>query len=307
MASPQAEAMYRVYRQLREQSHAVTITLEEQRQLVDEEISKLATEPPGISEVNVDVEGLRAVWLIPDGAASDRAMLWFHGGGYMTGSIRSHRKMVGHVAAATACRVLLVEYRLAPEHPYPAAIHDALVAVRWLVAQGFEPSGLALGGDSAGGGLAVATLLKLRSQGASLPAACILFSPWVDMAATGESIRTRASVDAMIDVEALKMGSGVYLGDHHPTDPLASPVYATLEALPPFYVQVGDFEVLLDDSVRLAANASRDGVDVRLDIFPEMQHVFQTAVGTVPEADDAVARVGVWLRPHLGLQPAEAI
>ena len=300
MASPQAEAVKDALRQLAEQVDGGTPTLEEQR-AGGEQFAALTSEPDGVSYTPVDVGGIRGLWIDPDGAALDRAILYVHGGGYVICSVESHRKMIGHLAKAVGCRALAIDYRLAPEHPHPAPVQDTAAAYRWLLDQGFSPSHLAISGDSAGGGLTLATLLKLRDDGVPLPAAAVPLSPWVDLEATGQSMRTRADVDLMVAEAGLKAMADAFLQGGDPRDPLAAPLHGDLKGLPPLYIQVGDEETLLDDSIRLADKAHRKGVEVRLDVFPGMQHVFQISAGNVPEADEAIARIGLWLRPRLGL------
>ena len=300
MASGQAEAIRNMFREHRERNVDAPASLEDMRAGADG-MGDLTAEPEGVTYTATDVDGLPALWADPVEAARDRVILLLHGGGYMSGSIRSHHKLAGHLARSTGCRALIVEYRLAPEHPFPAGLDDASATVSWLLAQGFNPAGIALCGDSAGGGLAVATLLTLREKYPQLPAACVLLSPWLDVEGTGESMTTRADLDMLVSPAGQAIGRRMYLAGHDPRDPLISPIYADLSGLPPLYIQVGDHECLLDDSTRLASNAQRDGVDVQLDVFPEMQHVFQLSAGNLPEADDAVQRIGEWLRPRLRL------
>jgi acetyl esterase/lipase len=229
-------------------------------------------------------------------------MLYLHGGGYVAGSIDSHRNLTGHLAKAMGCPVLALDYRLAPEHPHPAAVEDATKAYRWLLAQGLASDRIVVSGDSAGGGLTMAMLVALRDSGDPLPAAGIPISPWVDLEAGGESIRTRDGVDPMVSGASLRTISAMYLGDDgDPHDPLAAPLHADLSGLPPLLIHVGDHEVLLDDSTRLAANAEAANVDVTLEVWPEMVHVWHASAGFVPEADQAVARIAEFARPLVGL------
>lgn len=300
MASPQAEAIKDTLRQLAQQVDGGTPTLEEQR-AGGEQFASMTAEPEGVTYTPVDVAGVPGLWIDPEGAATDRAVLYVHGGGYVIGSVESHRKMIGHLAKAVGCRALAIDYRLAPEHPHPAPVQDAASAYRWLLDQGFAPQHLAISGDSAGGGLTVAALLKLRDEGVPLPAAAVPLSPWVDLEGTGGSMRTRAHVDLLVAEAGLKAMADAFLQGGDPRDPLAAPLYGDLRGLPPLYIQVGDEETLLDDSIRLADKAHRTGVEVRLDVFPQMQHVFQIGAGNMPEADEAMARIGQWLRPRLGL------
>ena len=197
--------------------------------------------------------------------------------------------------------MLSVDYRLAPEHPHPAPVEDSATAYRWLLAQGYDSTHLAISGDSAGGGLTLATLLALRDAGTAQPAAAVPISPWVDMEGLGESMTTNAVNDALVQAPMLLGMAGMFLSGHDPKDPLASPMYADFTGVAPLYIQVGGYETLLDDAKRVAEAAQRDGVDVTLEVFPEMQHVFQMGAGNVPESDDAIAKIGAFLRPRLGL------
>jgi acetyl esterase/lipase len=258
--------------------------------------------PEGVTGTPVDVDGTPAEWVADEGAVADAVVLYLHGGGYVAGSVDSHRNLLGHLARAMGCRVLAIEYRLAPEHPHPAAVEDATAAYRWLVSQGIDPGRIVIAGDSAGGGLTVATLVALRDAGDPLPAAAVPISPWVDMEGTGDSITSRAEVDPMVSGAALRNIAGLFLGDDgDPRDPLAAPLHADLTGLPPLLVHVGDHEVLLDDANRLAANAEQAGVDVTLEVWPEMTHVWHFSAGYVPEADAAIARIAEFARPLVGL------
>lgn len=257
--------------------------------------------PEGVTGTPVSAGGVPAEWIDAPGGATDRALLYLHGGGYVAGSIDSHRNLTGHLAKALGCRVLALDYRLAPEHPHPAAVEDATAAYRWLLAEGFAPGHLAISGDSAGGGLTVAALVKLRDDGAPLPACAVPISPFADMEGTGESMTTRAAVDPMVSPGQIREIAGLFLGGGDPRDPYASPIHADLSGLPPLLVQVGDAEVLLDDSTRLAERATAAGVAVTLEVWPEMIHVFQASAGYVPESDEAVARIAAFCRHHLGL------
>ena len=300
MASPQAESLKAAMRRFRQSNAEADPTLEERR-AGTEMLATMATEPDGVRYEDVDAGGIPAQWIVPDGADETRVIHYVHGGGYVLCSMRTHSRMVGHIAKAVGCRALNVDYRLAPEHPHPAAVSDSVTAYRWLLDQGIAPEHIAISGDSAGGGLAVATLVKLRDDGVALPAAAVPMSPWVDLEATGESMTTRADVDIIVDEVGIKWMAEQFLAGSDARHPHAAPLWADLTGLPPMYIQVGDEETLLDDSVRLTERAGAAGVEVRLDVFPEMQHVFQATAGNLPEADDAIARIGEWLRPRLGL------
>jgi len=258
--------------------------------------------PEGVVGTPVDVDGIPAEWIAPEGGATDRAVLYLHGGGYVAGSIDSHRNLTGNLARAMGCRVLALHYRLAPEHPHPAPVEDAVTAYRWMLAQGLKADHLVIAGDSAGGGLTLATLIALRDGGDPLPAAAVGISPWVDMESTGASAVTRAEADPMISKDMLLQIAALFLGpDGDPRHPLASPLHAELHGLPPLLIQVGDAEVLLDDSTRFAEKATAAGVEVTLEVWPEMIHVWHASAGFVPEADQAIARIAEYSRPRIGL------
>ena len=301
MASPQATKLKEAFKMFRDQSIGKPqATLAEMR-TVSLAFGNLTSEPASVTSTPVDAGGVPAQWLTPQGASTDRVLMYVHGGGYVMMSAATHRKMVGHIAKATGCRALNVDYRLAPEHPHPAAVNDAVTAYQWLLSQGIKPQHIAIAGDSAGGGLCLATALKLRDMSVSLPAALAPISPWTDMEGTGASMKSRAAVDMIVTPDAITQLGGVFLNGGSPRDPYASPLHAELQGLPPIYIQVGDEEVLLDDSTRFAAKAKQAGVEVAIEIFPEMQHVFQIAAGNMPEADAAVAKIGAWLKTKLAL------
>ena len=257
--------------------------------------------PAGVVGTAVDAGGVSGEWVDAPGGVADRAVLYLHGGGYVAGSIDSHRNLTGHLAQAMGCRVLALDYRLAPEHPHPAPVEDAVSAYRWLLDQGLSADHVVVAGDSAGGGLTVAMLVKARDEGLPLPAAAVPISPMVDLEATGESMTTRAVADPMVSRETLLQIVELFVGDGDRHDPYAAPLHADLTGLPPLLIQVGDAEVLLDDSVRLADKARAAGVDVTLEVWPDMVHVFQASAGFVPEADQAVARIAEFGRAKLGL------
>ena len=246
----------------------------------------------------VDAGGVPAEWIRPPGAAADRAILYLHGGGYVIGSINTHRDLVSRVARAAGAPGLSVEYRLAPEHPHPAAVEDSTAAYRWLLAQGVPAERVVVAGDSAGGGLTVATLLALRDAGDPLPAAAVCLSPWVDLEVLGESMTTKADTDPMIQREGLLEMARAYLGEASPQTPLAAPLHADLERLPPLLIQVGTAEMLLDDSTRLAEKARAAGIDVTLEPWEDMIHVFQF-FPAMPEAQQAIERIGEFVRKHV--------
>jgi epsilon-lactone hydrolase len=250
---------------------------------------KLPGNVRALSEPDV---GVPAEWLIPTNVMAGRAVLYLHGGSYISGSINSHRTLAANIALACKARVLLIDYRLAPEHPYPAAIEDALTAYRWLLSANYDPHHLAVAGDSAGGGLSLALLLSLRDASVPLPAACVCISPLTDMAFTGESWESNAAADLVIYAQKELEFARMYLGTAEPQDPLASPLYADLQGLPPLLVQVGGSERLLSDSTRLVERAQLTGVNAVLDEWDKMQHVWHFAAPFIPEGRRAIERIG---------------
>jgi epsilon-lactone hydrolase len=258
--------------------------------------SSAASVPPaGTSVTPADAGGVPAEWVAAAGARTGRVLMYLHGGGYQLGSPATLRHLTGLLSAATSARVLSPDFRLAPEHPFPAAVEDALTAYRWLLAGGTEPAAIAIAGDSSGGGLALGTLVALRDAGDPLPAAAAVISPWTDLALTGESLRTRAAAEVMLKPAGMPETAALYLAGADPRHPNASPLYADLRGLPPILIHVGDAEVILDDSTRFAARAKDAGVDVTLEIWDEMPHVWHAFAGLLPEADQAVAGLGAWL------------
>lgn len=299
MASPEWEAIKATFSTMRQVADAgANPTLEEKRAAA-EHFGDLATEPTGVAYEYADADGVPVMLITPAEAVPGRAIEYFHGGGYQMNSIESHRKMVGHIAKAAGMTAVNVEYRLAPEHRHPAAVDDAVTVYRWLLNRGHTPTQLALAGDSAGGGLALGTLFALRQAGLPLPAAAVAISPWTDMSISGGSVITRAPTDLTPTATLLPMLRGEYVDEERWTDPTASPLSGDPTGLPPIYLQAGDDEVLRDDAVRFGAQASASGVDVTFEIVPEMQHVFVKAVGSMPEADQGVARIAAFLRRAL--------
>jgi acetyl esterase/lipase len=259
-------------------------------------------EPEGVTYAETEADGVPVMWCSPVGAAADRVLLYTHGGGFVVGSRHTHRKLAGHLARAIGCRALVVDYRRAPEHPFPAQLDDCVTAYRWLVAQGIEPGHIATAGDSAGGNLAISVALKLRDDGDALPAALVPMSPWLDMEHKGETLDTNSGTDALVQRPILEAMSGMFLGPNGSAiDPLANPLYSDPAGLPPMYLTAGGAETLLDNAQRFAASARAAGCDVTIDVVPDMQHVFTFLAGRAPEADKAVADIAVWIRPLLGL------
>lgn len=248
----------------------------------------------------VNAGGPGAEWVADENAAGDRAILFLHGGGYVIGSVRTHRVMMAGLSRASGARVLGPEYRLAPEHPFPAAVEDAVAGYRWLLRQGYAPGRIAVAGDSAGGGLTIAALVQMRYQGLPTPAAAVRFSPWVDLEAIGDSMTANVGKGDMVERDALLFMAGAYLNGANPRTPLAAPLYADLQGLPPTLIQAGGIETLLDDAVRLADRARAAGVDVELDVWEDMIHVWQLFAPMLPEGRQALGQAGAFIKKHTG-------
>lgn len=254
--------------------------------------------PPGLEVCPFILDGMKAEWLIPAGANRNKVILYMIGGGYISGSCNDHRTLVAKVAQTSGIPVLMFDHRLAPEHPYPAALDDAVTAYRWLVGQGTAPKHIVIMGESAGGGLCLATLLALRDKGLALPAGGVALSPWTDLKLTGESYRTKMNV-CISPPGMSKVCSTYYIGDHDPTDPWISPLYGDLHGLPPLYINVGDYETMLDDSTRFAAKAKEAGVDTTLVVGPKMIHCYPLMAPMFPEATQALNEICGFIRNRL--------
>lgn len=248
----------------------------------------------------VDAGGVSGEWITTPGAADERVMFYLHGGGYVLCSINTHRELISRLSRAAGARVLAIDYRLAPENPFPAAVHDSVSSYRWLLSQGVEPGQIVVGGDSAGGGLTVATLVALRDAEGPLPAAGFCISPWTDMECTGESLVTSTEGEGMIALDGILRMAKAYLGRADARTPLASPIYANLTGLPPLLIQVGGAEELLSDSTRLAERAEAAGVDVTLESWEDMFHVWHSFATMLPEGQQAIERIGEFVREKVG-------
>ncbi|MBV8771223.1 MAG: alpha/beta hydrolase [Deltaproteobacteria bacterium] len=293
MASPQLQQAIEAMKTL---SQAQASTPQEMRELFEQ----MAT--PAEADIRcerVEPGGVAAEWISAPGAAGNRAVLYLHGGGYVVGSIKTHRDLMGRVSRAAKARVLGLDYRLAPEHPFPAAVEDSIAAYRWMLQQDLQSSGIAVAGDSAGGGLVIATLVAIRDAELPMPAAGVCLSPWIDLEGLGESMKSREQADPVVRRDMLTQMATAYLGGKNVRTPLAAPLYADLKGLPPLLIQVGDAETLLDDSNRLAQRARAAGVEVKLEVWPEMIHVFQLFAGFLPEGQQAVDGLGQFISQHL--------
>ncbi len=241
-----------------------------------------------------DGTDLHAVWMgRPD---AHHILYYLHGGGYMIGGPESHRHLIEAICAESDMKAFVPDYRLAPENPFPAGLEDGLAGYRWLLAQGYSPERIHFAGDSAGGGLALATCLLARQQQVPLPRSLCLLSPWTDLTASGSSHRDRAQRDPMLDAALVPEAVALYAGDEDPKNPLISPLWGELQHLPPTYVQVGTEEILYDDGVSLVAKIKEQGGHAELDIWPDMPHVHQIAFQLVPEGRQAITQIGDYLR-----------
>lgn len=241
---------------------------------------------------SVAANGVPAEWIIPLNVEPGRVILYLHGGSFNSGSIVSHRTLAGNVAIACKARALLIDYRLAPEHPFPAAIEDTLAAYEWLLAQDMASDQVVVAGDSAGGTLALELLIHLRDRGRPLPATAVCLSPAPDLSFSGKSWVYNSKVDLMLDERKERKALQIYLRDADPCSPYVSPIFADLHGLPPILIQVGSHEVLLSDAEQFAEKARAAGVDLTLEVWPGMQHEWQFAARYLPEGKRAISRIG---------------
>lgn len=264
-------------------------------------LSRLYAPPADTHIDKVDAGGVPAEWVSVPGSEPSRMILYFHGGGYTIGSAETHRGLVARLCRAAGARALSVDYRLAPEHRFPAAVDDALASYRWLLDQGVRPGAISVAGDSAGGGLALGMLLAVRDQGLPLPAAAVCMSPVTDHLKTGASMDGKAALDPLVQRKSSTEHSRRYIGDADPKSPYASPLYADLHGLPPILILVGTSEVLLDDSTRFAERARAAGVEAEIEVWDEMIHIWPF-FADLPEAAKAVERMGAFIRSKLNVE-----
>jgi len=263
-----------------------------------ESLTKLARLPSKTKVEKVSFNGISAEWICAKEALEDRVILYLHGGGYNIGSPNTHRELAAHISKASSTKVLLPDYRLAPEHPFPSALEDATSAYRWLLDTGLTSGDIAIAGDSAGGGLSIATSISLRDAGEPSPASIVCISPWTDLEMSGNSIKTHAEIDPMLNLQSLKIMASNYIGDSDPRSPLISPIHADLKGISPLLIHVGSDEMLLDDSTRIAEKAKNAEVDVTLKIYDQMWHAWHLNVRLMPEAKNAIEELGSFIRKH---------
>jgi monoterpene epsilon-lactone hydrolase len=279
---------------------ALNLTIAEQRTRMDGLARRGIRVPRGVTVRIVQAGGVHAEWIEPAGLSLDKVILYLHGGGYCICSLDTHRGLASRLALASQASLLIIDYRLAPENPFPAALEDALSAYRWLLAQKIPARKIAIGGDSAGGGLTLATTLRLRDTCQPLPGALFLLSPWTDLTFSGESVKTRKGIDPIFGNGGNTPGfAPAYLGGQDPYNPLISPLFADLKGLPPTLIHVGSDEILLDDSVRLDEKLRASGVIAHLEVWEGMWHVFQIFAPYLPEAQQAISRIGNFISEQI--------
>lgn len=297
MASPEVE---RIRQFLNGLKNAPPAPIDEQRKNLDTLNEQLVGHPvellPGTQVEKVVANGVPSEWIYFPDSRQESVLLYLHGGAYLLGSANSHREMVARLSAASGIRALLPEYRLAPEHLFPAAVEDAHTAYRWLLAQGIRPEQIVVAGDSAGGGLALALLLAIRNASDPMPAGAVLLSPWTDLAATGESLKTRREADPWLGADGIAMTGQFYAGQEDVHNPLISPVYADLHGLPPMLIEVGNDEILLDDTTRIVEHAQAAGVQVQSHVWEGMWHVFPSFAFLIDEGKQAMEEMGAFIR-----------
>jgi epsilon-lactone hydrolase len=274
---------------------AESLTIAERRAQY-ERAEKVFPIPPEVKVERVTAPVAPAEWLRPPSAEAGRVVLYLHGGGYVIGSPRSHRHLAAAIAGAAGASALSLDYRRAPEDPFPAAVDDAVACYRWLLEQGIAPGRIVIAGDSAGGGLTVATLVALRDARVPLPAGGVCISPWVDLTLSGASYETKAAADPIVRRPGIEEMARAYLGKTDPRTPLASPLFADLRGLPPLLIHVGSDEVLLDDAVQLALRAKAAGVSATLEVWDRMIHVWHWFLPMLEEADSAIQGIGRFCR-----------
>ncbi len=294
------EQMQQVSAMMRAAPSNPNATIEERRAAMEAATAALPVGDGVTVTKGVDADGVTCDWIVPEGATEDRAILYLHGGGYVVGSRVTHRPLAAELARAANAPVLVAEYGLGPENPYPEGIEDAVTAYSWLInKKGIAPNMVAIAGDSAGGGLTMATLLLLRDREMGEPACGMVISPWVDLTCSAKSYETRIDRDPMITVAGLKASAAAYLNGKDAESHLASPVFARLDRLPPLLIQVGTEEALYDDAVRLAGRAVEAHIDVTLETWNDMIHVWHAFYGMVDEGRQAIAAMGQFYKDKI--------
>lgn len=281
-------------------------SIEDHRKTINGFWAGFGAVPRGVEAVPVIISSMRGEWLIPDGASARRVILYFHGGGFIAGSPETHRPFASRLALAAGARILVPQYRLAPEYPYPAALRDSADAYRWLLTQGLLPNHIIFAGDGSGGGLALSTLLALRNAGLPLPAAAVCFSPWADLTLSGWSMLQNGRTDEAHSWELLAVCARHYLKGASPAEPFASPVYGDYRGLPPLMIHAGSLEVLRDDASRIGERAAAASVNVNVEVYEGMPHLFQ-GIPDLAEAKVSMSRAAAFVKartPDVALRRA---
>jgi monoterpene epsilon-lactone hydrolase len=263
-----------------------------------ESLSKLAGLPRNTKVEKIKLNSFSAEWVCAQDAREDRVILYLHGGGYNICSPNTHRELAANISMASRATVILPNYHLAPEYPFPRALEDATLTYRWLLNNGFGGEHIALAGDSAGGGLSLATSILLRDSGDPPPSSIACISPWTDLQMSGNSIKTHADIDPMLNFRLMALMASNYIGDNDPRNPLISPIYANLKEISPMLIHIGSDEMLFDDSTRIAKKAKSAGVDVTLKKFNKMWHVWHLTAKLMPEAKNAITEIGSFIQKH---------
>lgn len=300
MISPEAAELNASFRVDIKDSGMFTLPFADQRSNWDAFGDSIPEYSAAVSIETVDCDGVRCEWVVAPGASENKLLFHFHGGGYVIGHPNGYRNYNSRMSESLGARVLAVDYRLAPEHPFPAAVDDCLCAYKWSLAQGYQPADIAFTGESAGGGLVFATLLAARNENIPLPAAAVAISPWVDLTNGGDSHNFNEQADPMLGPNVLDMFANAYLNGVNLQNPLASPIHGDLSGLPPIYILVGSTEVLLDDARTLFMRASRAGVNTTIEVAPEMPHIWPIFAYQIPEGRDAIKRMSAFFSSHLG-------
>lgn len=272
------------------------IPLNERRRRIDAIARRAIRVPRCATVTNISANGIPADWIVPNFYHPNRVVLYLHGGYYILFSPTTHRGLTGRIACAAEAQVLAIDYRLAPEHPFPSALEDAITAYKWLLSQGYESTNIAIGGDSAGGGLTLATATALRDQQQPMPGALFVLSPWTDLTFSGSSVRTRATRDPILNLEEGRQIAPLYHGNTAPTHPYISPVFADVKGFPPCFIQVGSEEILFDDAARMNEKMEKAGIVHWFETWEGMWHVFQAYAPYVPEAEEAIKRIGTFIK-----------
>ena len=294
--SPQLDRVIGIMMAIRSKPPA---DIQEARAVLDQAFGEFKP-APDVTVFEIDAAGVPCQWITAPDVPQDRLIIYLHGGAYAACSPTTHQDLISRLSRASGAAALGVDYRLAPEDPFPAAVDDSVATYNWALGHGFEPSNIVLAGDSAGGGLVLSVLLAARDAGTPLPAAGVCFSPWVDLECSGESMAANDHLDDFIKYGGLSARAESYLGGADPKNPLASALFADLRGLPPLLVHVGSAETLLDDSTRLAALAKKAGVDLTLKIWDDMVHVWQAFASILPEGQRSIEETGTFIREKLG-------